>query len=63
MTDNANILIVSEPSVQESDRVIKELRISIGKVRRAALSLESSVGQLEDGTDKAKRSVEALVSQ
>jgi exonuclease VII small subunit len=62
MTDNANTLTVSEAVVHESDRVIKELRISIGKVRRAALSLESSVSQLEEGTDSTKRSVEALVS-
>ncbi len=58
-----NILFTSEPSVHESDRVIKELRICIGKIKRAALSLESSVRQLEEGTDKTKRSMEALVSE
>lgn len=63
MTQNATNTLLGEQTVQEADRIIKELRIGIGKVKRAALSLEKSVNQLEQGTDLAKRSVEALVSE
>jgi exonuclease VII small subunit len=60
MIDNANIAVLADTPGHEIDEIIKELLISVSKVRCAALSLETSVCKLEDGTDLTKKSVEAL---
>lgn len=62
MTATANIFMLSETPGHDLDQVASELQISINKVRRAALSLERSVRDLEDSTEMTKQSVEDLFS-
>lgn len=44
----------------ERTRVFRQLKIDMGLIMIAAMSLEKAVNQLEEGTDVTRRCVEAL---